>query len=185
MRKFIFSFVMILASPLLLGACSGILPVPGGGETINRQFYESDKEMKRLVSEVKQGDSKKEVFTHLRRVENDFILLTRDEIMATLYGGQRLEFVQNLSNPLKERSFLQDLRGYRLVFKKVKRKHGIHTPISMRTKEGGYSYAVTFIFKNDALYEDPVLSGGMIDATSTKTVFDYLSPANALGRLGL
>ncbi len=177
--------ILILIFPLFLGACSSVLPVPGGGETINKDFYKSDSEFKALLNDIKMGDSKEHVFSHLGRVEEDFIMLTRDEIMSTLYGGQRLEFVQNLSNPLDERSFLQELKGYKLIYKKVNRKHGIHNPISMRTNEFGYSYETTFIFKNGILYEDPVLSGGAIDASSTNTIFDYLTSSNALKQVGL
>jgi len=181
----IFKMVLVIIFPFFLMGCAAILPVPGGGETINKDFYESGAEMKQLVSEVKKGASKEDVFEHLKRSEDHFILLTREQIMSNLYGGQNLEFVQNKKTPLKERNFLQDLKGYQLVFRKVKRKHGVHTPVSMRTNEYGYGYTATFIFKNDVLYEDPVLSGGLIDATSTKTVFDSLSPSLALRQMGI
>ena len=177
--------IMILVFPLFLGACSSVMPVPGGGESINKEFYDSDEQLKDLLSQVKEGDHRDDVFSHLGRVESDFILLSRDEIMSNLYGGQRLEFVQNLSNPLDERRFLQDLKGYKLVYKKVKRKYGIHTPISTRTEKTGYSYVAILIFKNGALYEDPVLSGGAVDASATNSVFDYLSPRSALKQMGI
>ena len=55
----------------------------------------------------------------------------------------------------------------------------------MRTKEYGYGYVATFIFKDGVLYEEPVLSGGLIDTSATKTVFDHLSPSLALRQMGI
>lgn len=176
---------MILMFPLFLGACSSILPVPGGGETINKDFYDSDEQLKGLLGGIKVGDTKENVFSHLGRSDEDFIMLNRDEIMLALYGGPRIETLQSFNSSVDERRFLQDLKGYKLVYKKTSRKHGIHTPISMLTKETGYSYETIFIFKDGVLYEEPALSGGAVEASSTSTVFDYLSPGNALRQMGI
>jgi len=39
--------------------------------------------------------------------------------------------------------------------------------------------------KLGALYEKPVLSGGAVDTTSTKTLFDYLSPRTIMSQAGI
>lgn len=127
--------------------------------------------------------TKSQVFNSINRAEEDLIILSRDEIMFNLYGGQKLEFSQNHDNPLDEREFLKSLTGYKLIFKDIKRKHGLSSPISIRTNEVGFNYVAAFIFKDGILYEKPILSGGSVDASSSKTIFDYLNPSMVLNRI--
>lgn len=178
-----FKFILILPVAFLLNGCAGVLPVPGGGESINNSFYKTETDLKTRVQSIKQGMPKNAVFTKLSLHEDQFILLTREEIMSTLYGGQKLEFTQNQDAPLSERSFIQSLTGYKLLFKNVNRKHGLTSPIRIKTQENGFSYTAIFIFKDGILYEDPVLSGGEVDTTSSKTLFDYMNPSMIIGRV--
>lgn len=147
--------------------------------------------MKKRIAELQVGMTKSAVFAHLDRQEEHFILLSRSEVMSALNGGSR-------SNPnMHYASYgyggygygynyannLQAFTGYKLIFKNVRRKHGLSSPIAMRTDESGFSYSAVFIFHNGYLYEKPVLSGGAVDASSTKTIFDYLSPESVIGRI--
>jgi len=180
----IFKTLFLITFSLLLPACAGIVPVPGGSDTINKNFYESDADMRERVAGLQVGMSKEQVFDALGRTEDDLILLGRDEILSALYGGKVNGFALQGAGLSYDRSLLQSLEGYKLIYKNVKRKHGVSSPISMRTNEVGYSYVSTFIFKEGKLYEKPILSGGAVDSSSSKTVFDYLSPGTVLGRVG-
>lgn len=177
--------LLLLSATVLLSGCAGVLPVPGGKDTVNQSFYNDDIDLKSRIDALEEGMSKDEVFMALERHEEDLILLDRSEIIATLYGGQNIASAQNSSSLVHKRSFLQSLTGYRMMFKKVNRKHGFSSPIAMRTNEAGYQYIASFIFKDDLLYEKPVLSGGPVDAVSTKTIFDYLSPGTVMSQAGL
>lgn len=125
--------------------------------------------------------SKDDVLEEIGREEEDLIILNRSEIVSTIYGGP----LMHASLDKKTSNALKSFSGYKLLYKNVERDHGIYSPISMRTSEKGYSYAVSFIFENDRLYEEPILSGGVVDSSSSKTVFDYLNPSHAMKRVGL
>ncbi|MCI5060737.1 MAG: hypothetical protein MRY79_06675 [Alphaproteobacteria bacterium] len=181
-----------------MSACAGLAPVPGGSDTVNRSFYESENDLKTRIQDLKVGMTKEQVFARLNRQEEHFILLSRKEIMSALNGGTSqvahtpnyppsygyspygYNYYARYNNPANN---LQAFSGHKLIFKNVERAHGISSPIAMRTDESGFSYTATFIFYNNYLYEKPVLSGGAIDARSTKTIFDYLSPSNVIGRI--
>ena len=53
----------------------------------------------------------------------------------------------------------------------------------MKTHESGYNYVLTLVFQNGRLFDKPILSGGVVDGYSSKTVFDYLNPGNIFSRL--
>lgn len=189
---------------LFLAGCAGHFPVPGGSDTVNSSFYESEDDLKGRIQALNVGMPKAEVFAKLDRKEEHFILLSRNEITSTLYGGVQPQYMPQYSyasygygNNYGNRynyggnnygsggyqSGLQSFTGYKLIFKNVEREHGISSPIAMRTDEVGFSYVATFIFQNGRLYEKPILSGGVVDARSTKTIFDYLSPETVMGRV--
>jgi hypothetical protein len=46
----------------------------------------------------------------------------------------------------------------------------------MKTKEDGFQYTVTLIFRDDVLYEEPIIAGGDVEGSNSKTIFEYLSP---------
>ena len=180
-----FKSLLVISSLFMLSGCAGIMPLPGGKDTINHAFYKTDIDLKSRIASLEEGMPRDEVFAFLERHEDDFILLSREEIVTNLYGGQPIAGVQSVSSPIYSRETLQALTGYKLMFKKVKRKHGVSSPIAMRTNETGYSYTAIFIFKNDELYEKPVLSGGAVDTSSTKTLFDYISPRTIMSQAGI
>lgn len=179
--KNVFHNILLLGAVIMLGGCAGIVALPGGKDTINHSFYENDKDLKSRIVNLEEGMSTEDVFVALDRNPEDFIILTRQEIVSTLYGGEQMAATQ-AAHSSYDRKALQSLDGYKLLFKKVKRKHGVSSPIAMRTNETGYSYTATFIFKDGILYEKPILAGGVVDTTSTKTLFDYLSPGTFMGQ---
>ena len=179
----IFNIFALIGASVLLSGCAGSLPLPGGEETINESFYDSDISMKAKIGNLREGMPKRLVFQRLNRNEKDFLMLSRQEVVSALYGGQPMMQMPSADGTLHDSTFLQSLSGYQLIFKRVERKHGISSPIAMRTDEVGFSYSTILIFKDDKLFEKPVLSGGMIDSQATKTLFDYLSPGTVMGRL--
>lgn len=168
-----------LSVSILLAACAGMLP--GGEDSINKGFYESDDQLKEWVDSLQPGMSKGEVFARLGRSEGDFKRLRRDEIVATLFGGGDAGVPITFSPGMDIKQFLDELEGYNLSYKKVKRRHGFTSPIRVRTDETGFSYNITVVFRNGVLFEKPMLTGGVVNGADSSTLFDYLNPGTILG----
>lgn len=164
----------------VLPGCAGILPVPGGDETTNKDFYKTDQELLDAISKLRPGMAEDEVFSVLEREESDFVKLDRSDIVKALFGGSDVELEQGLERQGPDNHLLQSLYGYRFSFKVVEREHGFSSPIRIRTHESGYSYTVYLIFKDGALYEKPIISGGVVNNTSSGTLFDYLTPSTVI-----
>lgn len=163
---------------ILLGGCAGWAPVPGGTDTVNRDFYKSKEDFMDKVGQLTPGMSPPQVFTILGRKEEEFTKLKREEIMEAMLGTNNAAIQDGIQNQ-QMRMILQYLYGYRLEFKAVKREHGFDNPIRWRTNESGFDYAISLIFYNGQLLEKPVISGGKVNSTSSKTLFDFLSLGTA------
>ncbi len=140
--------------------------------------------MKERIDKVEIGMSKDEVFSTLGRNKEELVLLGREKVVSTLYGGDKPESGQWNGNA-NNRNFIQPLSGYRLNYKIIKRKHGIKNPITVQTDQIGFDYSAIFIFQDDYLYEKPIISGGIIDNSSSSTIFDMLTPGMVLRQTGL
>ena len=160
--------------------CANHMPVPGGDDTINKHFYDTNDALLRALDRLKPGMSKERVFSALQRQENDFLELNRIEIIEALYGGSEVELNWDLRRQQPDGHLLQSLHGYKFMYKNVEREHGFTSPIRMKTYETGYSYTVYLIFKDNVLFEKPILSGGLINSTSSGRIFDYLNPGMIL-----
>lgn len=178
------SSTLLIAGFIFLPSCAGFLPVPGGDETINKTFYETDHDFLAAVQNLEPGMSEEQVSSILGREEDDFVKLNRSEIFDALYGGSDVELLNKFDGWDSANHFLQSFYGYRFSFKVVEQEHGFSSPIRIRTNESGYSYTASFIFQNGALYEKPILSGGVVNNTRSSTIFDYLSPRILLGGAG-
>lgn len=176
--------LVIACTAIMLSGCAGIVSLPGGTETVNKSFYKSDQEMKERVSSLQEGMTKDEVLRRLNRNESQLIVLRRDEIIDALYGGDQFGII-DVAQSTQGRNYIKSLSGYRLVFKNVERNHGLNSPISMRTNQEGYSYSTTLIFKDNVLYEKPMITGGVVDESSTRTLFDYISLGTAMNHVGI
>jgi hypothetical protein len=173
-----------LLSIFLTSGCVGMLP--GGSEADNDSFYDSVKELQGWVNDLKPGMKKGEVFARLGRRQEEFERLTRSDIVGVLFGGKDAGIPTGFTPPGGENiaRFLNSLEGYRMVYKKVKRKHGFTSPIRVQTDEKGYSYEISLIFKDGRLYEKPFLTGGIVNGVSSKTLFDYLNPGLIMNATG-
>lgn len=165
---------------LACAGCAGILPVPGGNEAINESFYGTKEDLLSRLEGITPGMTEKEVFKALGRKEGDFQRLTRQEVVTALLGTSNVEFRDGTEEPSYSQNLLQSLYGFRLSYQIVKRKHGFSSPIRIRTDEKGFDYIVTLIFRDNLLFEKPILSGGVVNASSSKTFFDYLNPGTVM-----
>ena len=174
----------LMCASVLFGAngCAGVMPVPGGNETVNESFYETKEDLLSRLETITPGMSEKEVFKALDRHENDFQRLTRQEVVTALLGTSNVEFKDGAEEQNYNQHLLQTLYGFRLSYQIVKRKLGFSSPIRIRTDEKGFDYIVTLIFKDGVLFEKPILSGGVVNASSSKTFFDYLNPGTVMDR---
>ncbi|HEY8190244.1 MAG TPA: hypothetical protein VIF12_06125, partial [Micavibrio sp.] len=158
------------------------LPVPGGDDQQNTSFYKTETELKLRVAQLRPGMNKALVFSILGREERDFSRLDRPAITAALYGGSGAGFNGTLEQQEKARLFLQSLEGYRLPYRSIDKEHGFTSPIRVKTNERGYNYVLTLIFQNGVLFDQPSLSGGKVEESSSRTFFDYLSPGLLISR---
>lgn len=176
----LFACFLLALTSFCLSGCAGQLP--GGSDTVNKNYYTSADTLKLWTASLEPGMTKAEVFSRLGRVEADFRRLTREEIVSALFGGNSAGVPAGFMPPEQIRAFLSSLDGYELVYKNVKRRHGFTSLIRLRTDARGYSYTLRLIFKDGLLLEKPVLTGGKVDSYSTDTLFDYLSPGTVLDK---
>lgn len=175
-------FGMMLTSMvcLWLAGCAGTLP--GGTETVNENLFDDTKMLQQWVDSLEPGMSKGEVFARLGRLERDFTRLDRSQIIGVIFGGEDAGIPTHFRTSEEILPYLESLEGYRLQFRRVKRKHGIASPIRLQTNENGFDYNLSLVFKNGILYQKPFMAGGVVNDTETQTIFDYLSPGSLLDR---
>lgn len=173
-------FIMLAAVLTGITGCAGILPVPGGNETVNESFYETKEDLLARLETITIGMTEKQVFSALGRKEADFQRLTRQDVVTALLGTSNVEFKDGEDTQKYNHELLQSLYGFRLSYEIVKRKHGFSSPIRIRTDEKGFYYIATLIFRDGVLFEKPILSGGVVNASSSKTFFDYLNPGTLI-----
>ncbi len=169
-------FLALLLCMFLVTACAWFLPVPGGDDTTNEEYYEGEEDLMAALKRLQVGMSKERAFSILMRKEDDFKKLDRAGILHALYGGSDIELQQGMSAHGMSTHYLSTLSGYSFRFQVVESEHGFTSPIRVRTSEEGYDYTVSLIFRNDVLLEEPILSGGDINKTSSGTIFDFISP---------
>ncbi len=178
------TLIASMCAAILTGTtgCAGIMPVPGGNETVNESFYETKEDLLTRLETITSGMTEKEVFAALDRHEADFQRLTRQEVVTALLGTSNVEFKDGTEEQNYNQHLLQSLYGFRLSYQIVKRKLGFSSPIRIRTDEKGFDYIVTLIFRDGVLFEKPILSGGVVNASTSKTFFDYLNPGTVMDR---
>jgi hypothetical protein len=174
--RFAHLVVLCLATGIL-GACASSLPVPGGDDKQNVGMFKSEDDLKIRVAQLTPGMQKDLVFALLGRDEHDFTRLDRPAISESLYGGGAAGFNGNLEEQERARQFLQTLEGYRLVYRYIDRDLGFSSPVRVQRIESGFNYTLTLIFHEGRLIDKPMLSGGVVSGSSSKTIFDYFSPA--------
>jgi len=108
---------------------------------------------------------------------------TKEELLARLTGLVPGTPEKEEDDTSRE-DVLHALYGYRLNYKNVKRRHGFSSPIRVRTDEKGFSYAVTLIFYEGWLFEKPIVTGGVINESSSATIFDFLNLGTVVDRTG-
>lgn len=180
-REYTTGMLILLSACLimLLSGCVGQLP--GGSDNTNKSYYQSNAELKDFVNSLQTGMTKAEVFARLGRRQDDFKRLNRSELVGTLFGGEDAGIPIHFTTEEDIMKFLESLEGYRIDYKGIKRRHGLSSPIRIQTDANGFDYSISLIFKDGILYQKPFLSGGLVNTTSTKTLFDYLNPGMLLG----
>ena len=172
--------IYILATAALAG-CAGVAPVPGGSDTINESFYKDKEDMLARLEGLKPGMPQGLVMQRLGRNEGELQKLRRDEITSALLGSNNIQYERGLEN--LRSTAIHSLYGYKLVYKNVERDHGFSSPIRVRSSETGFSYTVTMVFHKGRLFEYPMVSGGIVNASNSRTVFDYLNPGMIVSRV--
>lgn len=171
--------VALLIMTLMLSGCTGTLP--GGSDAVNKSYYDSNADLENWVNSLETGMTREETFARLGRAQKDFRRLARNEIVGVLFGGEDAGIPVHFYTDENILAFLDSLEGYRIEYKTVKRKHGFASPIRIQTDAKGFDYSLSLIFKDGKLYQKPHLTGGQVNNSSTKTLFDYLNPGLLLG----
>ncbi|MCE9508290.1 MAG: hypothetical protein K8R48_08290 [Alphaproteobacteria bacterium] len=164
---------------LFLAGCADYAPVPGGTDAVNPSYYSTKEDFLSRLSGIDPGMPEKEVLAKMGRREEELNLLRRNEIMTALLGSSIVTFDDDATRE----NILHDLYGYKLNYKIVKRRHGFSSLIRIRTDEKGFDYTVTLIFYQGMLFEKPLVTGGIVNGSSSKTFFDFLSPGIAVDRI--
>lgn len=175
-----FWLMFACAACLVTTGCAGTLP--GGTETVNEQFLDEGQNLKEWVDSLEPGMTKGETFARLGRLERDFLRLNRSEIIGVIFGGEDAGIPLHFRTDEDILAFLESIEGYRMNYRRVKRKHGIASPIRLQTDEKGFDYSLSLVFKDGRLYQKPFLSGGLVNDVETQTIFDYLNPGSLFDR---
>ena len=165
-----------------LAGCAGVAPVPGGSESSNVSSYKTADDFKTKVSSLQPGMPEPLVLNILGRTPSEMTMLSRAEIVTALYGGSALQMLDTAQEREQTRGFLQGLSGYHFVYRDVDKSHGLVSPIRISTKEEGFEYRLDLIFQNGTLLEKPVLAGGKVTSTSSRTLFDYINPGTLVAQ---
>lgn len=165
---------MTLACVLMLSACVGMLP--GGSDAENKSLYDKNTEIMEWIDSLEPGMGKGEVFARLGRVQKDFQRLTRSEVVGVLFGGKDAGIPEHFQASEDIMAFLESLEGYRMNYKDVRRKHGFSSPIRVQTDAKGVEYSLSLVFKNGVLFQKPYVTGGVVNETSSRTIFDFFNP---------
>ena len=184
-------FVMTIG----LSACADHLPVPGGSSDINQACFNSTADMQARTLSMHPGMSESEVFSKLCNSSKKESLsrLERREIRTALLGGPDVPFTtigvtmdpsaETGATEQSDSQIIQNLYGYKLTYRSIKRKHGFTSPIRIRTDESGYDYTVTLIFKDGKLFASPILTGGPVNNVNSSTLFDFITPGTIISRI--
>lgn len=168
----------VAAAVLVLGACAGVLPVPGGTEAMNEACFSSPADMESRLAKLAPGMPEDQVLAEVCRRKEGLLQLDRRDIRIALLGGENIPFPD--APTADEQDLMRGLYGYKLNFKSIKRKHGFTSPIRIRTDETGFNYSVTLIFRDGRLFEKPILSGGVVKGSHSGTLFDFITPGAIL-----
>ena len=167
------NLVLLIVCTISLSACADKLMVPGGDRQVNEHIFENKQDLMNRVGATQAGMSQPLVFSNFNVEEKDLIKISREEIMQSLFGDNRVPMSEiGTDSPVILRNFLRELYGYKLRYQNLERKHGIKDVIRYRTKEEGFDYEVTFIFHDGVLFEKPILTGGAVKNASSITIFD-------------
>jgi len=167
---------IVAALILTLAGCAGHAPVPGGSESANVTYYRSPDDLVARLGQIRTGMPETEVFARLGRTPKELTWLRRDEVLTALMGTNNVEF----RHGFEEKDLIQSVYGYRLEYKSIKKKLGFSSPIRITTDRKGFNFTVTLVFKDGVLFTDPVLSGGIVNTSSSDTIFDFLNPGTVL-----
>ena len=173
-----FLFLCLFAS--FVTACADHMPLPGGSDTINKSYYTTKEDFVTKLESLEVGMTENHVFRILEHNKDDLAYLKRQDIIDALYGRTPVVPTEDFSETTNNAEFIKSLYGYRLFFKITEREHGFTSPIRIRTDETGFDYEVVLIFRENALYVRPLLSGGIVNKSKSATLFDLLTPSTIL-----
>ncbi|MBI3441689.1 MAG: hypothetical protein HY052_07840 [Proteobacteria bacterium] len=172
--------ICFAAALAVLTGCEGYAPAPGGTDEVNSSFYTTKDDFMARLASIVPGMSQEDVLANLGRKEGDLIRLKRDEVLVALLGTNNITLKDNDLG----QDQLRSLYGYKLSYRSVERKHGFASPIRVQTDEKGFDYTITLIFRDGVLFEKPIITGGVVNSSSTKTFFDLLTPGSIAGHAG-
>ena len=166
-------FLLIAAS---LAGCTGALSLPGGDDTNNSASYTSPDDLLSRLNAMQPGLAAQDVFVRLGHAPSELNRLQKPEILQALYGSTNVSFDAARIGDDSQSRFLASLYGYSLNFKTVKKEMGFNGPFRIETDENGFDYTAIFVFQNGKLYAAPIVTGGVVRKSTSKTLFEFLNP---------
>ncbi len=179
------SLILVAAlSVQMLCACADKYGVPGGDDKVNEHIFKDKQGLMDAIGPLQPGMSREHTFSVLNVEEKDLVKLNREEIITALFGDNRVSLDDMGAHDAEQMKwFLRSLTGYRLDYADVEREHGFKNPIRLKTIEEGFRYGIVLVYQNNVLLEKPILTGGAVKRSSSRTIFDYLSPSMLFGGL--
>lgn len=170
-KNLLCNFIALMAI-IALGACSSVKsPEMTQKEgSLHHEKFDTKQELLERVGSIKKSMPKDKVYELLEIGEDDFRMLSRNEILLAMYGTDEIEFTKNME-------FIRELDGFSLDFRSIEEKTGLSSPVSMRTKKEGYEYTLILVFKGNTLYERPIIYGGDVYDSKTNSLLKFLSPS--------
>lgn len=169
-----------LSLALGLSGCAGKAPVPGGTEDVNKQCFSSVSDMQARLLSLSPGMPEDQAMLGLCEKKEEFSRLDRREIRVALLGGDNVLFSAGQTGD--DSALIRTLYGYKLAYKSTKKRHGFSSPIRIQTNETGFNYTIRLIFRDGVLFERPILSGGIVNETTSGTLFDFITPGTIINK---
>ena len=160
---------LALALPVLSGCA-----MMSSHEQANTNFFDSVNALEQRVDTLHIGMTKDQVFAALGMNEHDMSTLDRQGIKIALYGSAD-QVIQG--SEAEVRAFFGDMEGYNFTYADIHKDRSF-SGLKIKTVGTGYDVDVTLIFKNGELYENPIISGGRVNAIDKDPI---IKPNNITG----
>lgn len=175
---------------LALTGCASTGGLPGGGDSTNKDFFKSDRDMMERLNTVTVAAKSNpalpmsKVLTLLGRQRLELNTMNRTAIRGSLEGTGTSPVP--LANSTLTEEKLACKEGLSFVFSDTNSRYAVNDPVRWQQNTKGFSYKVDMIFNKcgntDPTLENVIIDGGPINTLRKKTLFDLFSAYKLLAQ---